>query len=121
MASDGSAHTPGGRSIPFLITSSRDADAPIWHLSGELDLATALELEATFEVWRDSIASPVAVFTFDLSGLSLIDSTGVRALVRVASAHEVQRVVLLDPRDLVQRVFQIVRLGDDPKIEIRST
>ena len=121
MASDGSAHIPGGRPIPFLITSSGDGEAPIWHLSGELDLATALELEATFEAWRDSIAAPVAVLTFDLSGLSLIDSTGVRALVRVAGAHEVQRVVLLDPSDLVQRVFQLVKLGDDPKIEIRST
>jgi anti-anti-sigma factor len=120
MASDGSAHTPGGRPIPFLITSS-GGEAPIWHLSGELDLATSLELEATFEAWRDSIAAPVAVLTFDLSGLSLIDSTGVRALVRVAGAHEVQRVVLLDPSDLVQRVFQLVKLGDDPKIEIRST
>ena len=121
MTSDGSARTSGGRPIPFRITSSRDGDAPVWHLAGELDLATALDLEATFEAWRDSIAAPVAVITFDLSGLSLIDSTGVRALVRVARAHEVQRVVLRDPTDLVQRVFQLVKLGDDPKIEIRSS
>jgi len=121
MTPDESAHAPGDPSVPFQITPSRDGEGPIWHLSGELDLATALELEATFESWRDSVASPVAVITFKLSELSLIDSTGVRTLVRVANAHEVNRVVLLDPTDLVQRIFQIVKLEDNPKIEIRSS
>ena len=120
MAPDGPAHPPPGWAIPFLITVSRDGDAPIWHLSGELDLATARQLEAVFEAWRGRVASPIAVITFDLSELSSIDSTGVRALVTVANANEIFRLVLLHPTDLVGRVLQIVRLDQNPKIEIRS-
>lgn len=74
-----------------------------------------------FEGWRGGVASPVASITLDLSDLSLIDSTGVQALIRVASANEVRRVVLIDPTDMVARILQIVRLADDPKIEIRRT
>jgi len=73
-----------------------------------------------FAAWRGGVASPIAVITFDLSELSLIDSTGVRALVSVANANEILRVVLLDLTDVVQRIFRIVRVEDNPKIEIRS-
>ena len=50
--------------------------------------------------------------TFDLSELTFIDSSGVRALLQVVAGLEHGSLILLDPTDAVRRVFDIVGLAD---------
>jgi anti-sigma B factor antagonist len=85
-------------------------------LSGELDLAGVPALSERFAAFSD-LASPRVVV--DLSELRFIDSTGIRALMAAARAIGTNGglMTLTAPRPNVQRVFDIVRLGDVILIE----
>ena len=56
--------------------------------------------------------------TLDLEGLTFIDSSGVRAIFELTMAPGCLQVVLLDPGDVVRRVFEIVGLDQHPKIQL---
>jgi stage II sporulation protein AA (anti-sigma F factor antagonist) len=60
-------------------TRRRDDSTWLVTVEGELDLATAPELEAVFETLQPAPAERVVV---DLGGVSFLDSSGIRALVR---------------------------------------
>jgi len=65
---------------PFTAAAERRDDATwIVTVSGELDLATAPELEAVFEGVAATASDRVLV---DLGQVSFLDSSGIRALVR---------------------------------------
>ena len=64
---------------PLSIDSRRDGDAVLIVLHGELDLASAPELER--ELREAESSSPNRV-TIDLSGLGFMDSTSLQALLR---------------------------------------
>ena len=65
---------------PFTAAAQRrDAETWIVTVSGELDLATAPELEAVFEAVDATSSDRVLV---DLAGVAFLDSSGIRALVR---------------------------------------
>jgi anti-anti-sigma factor len=70
--------------------------------SGELDLATAPEVDQALDDWTDGHKALV----LDLSGLSFLDSSGIRLLVR-ARNRVPGRLALVPPPDDVARVLEI--------------
>jgi anti-sigma B factor antagonist len=88
------------------ITSGRDGDVHTIALSGELDLANAPEVERQL---TGAEAADATSIVLDLSGLTFIDSTGIRMIVSAdarsrANSH---RLTLLRGSPAVQRVFVI--------------
>ncbi len=63
---------------PFNIELVGRDDGTIVRVEGELDVATAPGLDATL---RQAEASDAAVIAIDLTGVSFIDSTGLRVLL----------------------------------------
>ncbi len=61
--------------------ASADQGAVRLRVSGELDIATGMALEAVVRDFRDDRAH----VRLDLSGIEFMDAAGLRALVRVAS------------------------------------
>jgi anti-sigma B factor antagonist len=93
-------------------------------LEGELDIATAPAVQMQLE----SAMQHRAVVAVDLSGLSFIDSTGLRVLVRAQQQLRDaggQLVLLHGPR-AVQRVFELASLDsyfefcDSPSAALRT-
>jgi anti-anti-sigma factor len=76
-------------------------------VAGELDLATADELAA----WLVNQGQGDGDLTVDVAGLSFIDSTGVRALLRAADAMAGRgRLILRDPSPPVRSVLELAGL-----------
>jgi anti-sigma B factor antagonist len=74
------SYAPGAMAPPFNAASQqRDSGTWIVTVSGELDLATAPELEALFEALEPTPPERVLV---DLAAVTFLDSSGIRALVR---------------------------------------
>jgi anti-anti-sigma factor len=76
-----------------------DPDGVVW-LSGELDM-----LEADALVHIGTAARAGGRVTLDLSGLSFIDSSGIRAILRLA--EEAEQVLLRDPLPAVRKVLDL--------------
>ena len=96
---------------PLSIDTRRDGDAVLIVLHGELDLASAPELEREL---REAEASSPSRVTIDLTGLGFMDSTGLQALLRAreragSSSHELK---LRPGPHQVQRVFELTRTVD---------
>jgi len=86
-------------------------------LTGEVDLATARQL-------TDALAniSTEAEVHFELSELTFMDSSGLRAIVAFArSLNGGGPLVMLNPSDAINRLFVITGLDQHPKVEIRRT
>jgi anti-anti-sigma factor len=81
------------------------------HLDGRLDSDTVTLLD---EALGDLAHSPVDVVVFDLSDLAYISSAGLRSIfaARQAIAARSGRIVLLNARPQVQKVFDIVKATD---------
>jgi anti-sigma B factor antagonist len=112
MIDEGSERRGGARAADLLqmgqltVSSERDGVMHTISLTGELDLATVAEAE--HELLRvESTDAPSIVL--DLSGLTFIDSTGVRLLVsaHARSRADSHRLVLLRGPASVQRVFEL--------------
>ena len=95
----------------FTLRSERDGGTHRISPSGELDLATAPDLEA--ELLRVEATDADAI-VLDLSGLDFIDSTGIRLVVMAdaRSRADSNRLSLLRPSDGVFRVFVICGMAD---------
>jgi anti-sigma B factor antagonist len=97
----------GTRPDPFSVTVARDGDRAVIAVRGELDLATAPELEAA--LLPDLREGGSALL--DLRGLEFMDSTGVRVIV--AAHHAAQEhggtlaLVRTAPDGPVARVLEI--------------
>ncbi len=80
-------------------------------LKGELDLSTVAKVE---EELRRVEASDASVVVLDLSGLTFLDSTGLRAVITADERARAQgrRFVIVKGPDAVQRVFAITRLEE---------
>jgi anti-sigma B factor antagonist len=86
-------------------------------VGGEIDLATAPRLE---EAARPCIEAGGPTM-FDLSAVTFIDSTGVRAFVSIARAVGTRGCIFLHaPQPRVRRVLEIVRIDDVPNIHVES-
>jgi anti-anti-sigma factor len=99
-----------GERLPGLgkltISSDRDGDKHTVRPLGELDLATADELQHELERAEASNAQSIVL---DLSGLTFMDSTGVQLLLRAQarSRADANRLMLLRGPAAVQRVIEL--------------
>ena len=95
----------------LTMTSGREGDVHTIALAGELDLVGARRVQDELERVE---ATDVVMILVDLSGLTFMDSTGVRLFV---SAHARSRAdsgrltLLRGPAD-VQRVFELCGVDD---------
>ena len=91
---------------PLLIRETREGSVHRLAAVGELDLATAPQLERAFEAaFADDDAEMIVV---DLTELSFMDSTGIHLLLRMSAACEdADRLRLIDGSRAVQRVLDI--------------
>ena len=98
----------------FAIDVEPDRDLAIVRVHGELDLATADELELAL---LGMATQPVVV---DLAGVTFLDSTALGVLLRVSGSRPAEApFFLLDPRPELQRVFQIT--GVDRRLRFVSS
>jgi anti-sigma B factor antagonist len=91
------------------------ADGSMFHLRGELDLATGVEL---LEGLRPALR-PGRTICLELSGLGFIDSSGLRALVSAAEALRPEGGLVLEaPTQPVAKLFRLVRADRIPGFQI---
>jgi anti-sigma B factor antagonist len=90
---------------PLLINTRRSWDvATHIALSGELDLASADELDALI---RDAEETDVGRIVVDLSGVSLIDSTGLSVLLRAKKRSDGRLRYIPSRHDAVTRLLEL--------------
>ena len=92
----------------LLDDKSRDGSHTL-ELAGELDIATAPDLEATI---RSLCADGVGEIVLDLSKLEFVDSAGLRAILSgkaLCEEHGCQ-LVMTHPREPVHRLFEVTGL-----------
>lgn len=91
--------------------SERDGDVHTIRLFGELDLATA---EAVQRELERAETTDVASIVLDLSGLTFMDSTGVRLVVTATARSRANgdRLRLVRGPAAVQRVFELSAVAD---------
>jgi anti-anti-sigma factor len=87
-----------------------------FRLEGELDMATADDLS---RLLRDASTEGDPI-VLDFSGVSFMDSSGLRALLeRAGQANGDGPVVILNPSAQVRRVLDISIPGGTPGLEVR--
>src|ERR687893_748516 len=91
-------------------TTDREGTA-VLSLSGELVFETARKVERELRNIEERKPTTIAI---DLSGLSMIDSTGLALVVSADSRArgEGRRLMVVEGPDSVQRVFRMTRLDD---------
>ncbi len=96
----------------FRVEHATQDDPPRLVVTGELDVATAPELEAAL---RASLGVPGGDLVLDLRPLEFIDSSGLRAVLvgarDAAAAERGLRVVVCDGGQ-VERVFGLAGVAD---------
>ena len=85
-------------------------------LSGELDMANVESFLERTE--RNLDGQPTAVL--DLSGLKFVDSTGIRAFLRLASTRS-EGIVLRDPRPNVRSVLAVTGIDERMGVRIQGS
>ena len=86
-----------------------------FRLEGELDMATADDLS---QIFRDAPSNVPIVL--DFSGVSFMDSSGLRALLEGAGQPTgCGPVVIVNPTAQVRRVLDISIPGGTPGLEVR--
>lgn len=90
----------------LTIRTERDGDVVAIALSGELDLATAGGVDAELERAEAGDATSIVL---DLSGLTFMDSTGVRLLIQAHTRSRANdgRLALRRGPAAVQRVMEL--------------
>jgi anti-anti-sigma factor len=87
-----------------------------FRLDGELDMATADDLS---QIFRDAPSNDPIVL--DFSGVSFMDSSGLRALLEGAGQPTgCGPVVIVNPSAQVRRVLDISIPGGTPGLEVRE-
>ena len=91
------------------LTVDRSRGAPILSLAGELDIAGTEQLLAALETIEQDEPSLVVI---DLSGVSFLDSSGLRAILvaHAAAGRAGRRLAVVRPPATVYRVFEIALL-----------
>ena len=92
------------------MVSEREGDVHTISLAGEIDLANAGEIEAELRRVEATVAEVILV---DLSGVSFIDSTGLKVLISAAArSRDANRLVLTGVTPSVLRVLRIAGIAD---------
>lgn len=92
-----------------------DRESRTFVLTGELDMSNCHELDAAIGEadWLDG-----ETVHFDLSGLTFVDSCGLRSLLQ--AQMEGRKVIIDSPTAPVRRVFEITGLSAVLGVEIRD-
>jgi anti-sigma B factor antagonist len=96
--------SPERKRSPLLIKTRGDGDSTAIALSGELDQASADELDG---VIRDAEETGVGRIVVDLSGVSFIDSTGLSALLRAKQRSDGRLIYIPSKHDAVTRLLEL--------------
>ena len=97
---------------PTLLQMRVEPDGPwtVVVVAGELELSTAPRFMAAVQQLLDAGAGAIRI---DLGGVTFIDSTGLRTLLRLAARDaRVTRLELLPGPPAVQRVFELCGVED---------
>lgn len=96
-------------SKPLELRTEQDQGTPRLVVSGELDLASAEELEAGL---RQLESSEPEVLVLDLRELDFMDSTGLRTVIAADARAKDRgaRLVIIRAPEEVDRVFQLTRM-----------
>ena len=102
-------HVPPEQPLTFgelTVSERRDGDTVTLLLAGELDIATAGRVEALL---TGAEAGDARQIVLDLSGLTFMDSTGVRLVLaaHIRSREDSGRLALVRGPDAVHRVFEL--------------
>lgn len=100
-----------GSHRPLTVTTTRHADRCVIAPIGDLELSSAEQLEVKV---RAAEASDVQQIIIDLSGVSFMDSTGLRLLLQAdaRSRADSNRLRLIRGSRRVQRVFELTNTED---------
>ncbi len=96
-------------SKPLELRTEQDQGGPRLVLSGELDLASAEELEAHLKQLE---ASEPDVLVLDLRELEFMDSTGLRTVIAADARAKDRggRLIVVRAPEEVDRVFKLTRM-----------
>ena len=96
-------------SKPLELRTEQDQGAPRLVVSGELDLASAEELEAHLKQLE---ASEPDVLVLDLRELEFMDSTGLRTVIAADARAKDRggRLIVVRAPEEVDRVFKLTRM-----------
>ena len=98
------------RLAQLSIVSEREGDLHALDLTGEIDLANAADVDAEL---RRIEATDVEMILVALSGVSFIDSTGLKVVIGAAArARDTGRLLLERPSAAVLRLLQIAGVRD---------
>ncbi len=102
-------------SKPLELRTEQDQGTPRLVLSGELDLASAEELEAHLKQLE---ASEPDVLVLDLRELEFMDSTGLRTVIAADARAKDRggRLIVVRAPEEVDRVFRLTRM--DQHLEV---
>jgi anti-sigma B factor antagonist len=91
-----------------LLTVQESADG--WTVAGEIDASTA----PAFDEAMSDLPTGDGPIVLDLSGVSFIDSSGLRVLISLAgrASDEGRSVALRDPSPTVARLLEITGLAE---------
>lgn len=97
------------RPAPLEVATEDRGGTPVVQVSGELDLSTCEQVEAALGQ-AESANPPTLVL--DLSGVSFMDSTGVRTLLQADSRarRDGRRLLLIAPPEPAARVLRVTLL-----------
>src|SRR5215210_28960 len=101
---DADLGSSGGTSGALLINTRRDGDSVAIALSGELDLASAGELDTSI---RNAEETGIARIVVDLSGVSFIDSSGLSVLLQAKKRSDGQLHYVPSNHDAVTRLLEL--------------
>jgi anti-anti-sigma factor len=96
--------SPDLKRWPLLINTRRDGNSTAIALSGELDQASADELDA---VIRDAEETDVGRIVVDLSGVSFVDSVGLSALLGAKKRSDGRLIYIPSNHDAVRRLLEL--------------
>jgi len=92
---------PSGNSNLAIEFSNDDLSNPTLKISGDIDISSVGDIKRTIE---GIISSKPSAVTFDLSGVTFMDSSGIALLLEVR--QEVGRIVLRRPSRAVLLVLE---------------
>jgi len=92
---------------PIVIIRDTISGIAVLHVFGDVDIATAPELEA--ELCRFGPSETVVV---DLSECAFIDTSGISTLVRAFQRLKAHLRIVVAPQGHIARVLDIVRIPD---------
>jgi anti-sigma B factor antagonist len=97
------------RPAPLEVRIEDHGGAPVIHVRGELDLSTCEQVETAL-AQAEGANPPTLVL--DLSGISFMDSTGVRTLLQADSRarRDGRRLLLIAPPEPAARVLRVTLL-----------